>query len=417
MALRWRNPLFPSQRSRGEAAWLALDVGTEFVKAVLVTASPEGPVVAGTGRARQEYGDMEAGAICNIAGVTRAAAQAVDEAAESAGRPLAVAGAVTGISGAFVKGIVIQVRAERRTPGRALGWEELSQLVQVGSREAREKARRQLLQETNLSNLDIESLNAAVVEIKIDGHRVTDPLGFQGRTVDLTVFTAFAPLIHVGALRSVVRNLGLPFLAAVAEPYAVAAAALTDEACEFGTLVVDVGGGTTDIALIQKGGIAGTRMLPVGGRAFTRTIASALGIPLREAEERKLQVSRGGPASAEDERIGALLDQDLEIWRTGVGLALDDLAGAELLPGRVALCGGGSALAGLTEAMASLPALGQRPGTGSPEVVRLTAADLPWPLDPLGRLTGAQGVTPKSLALAAAQIAGVAGHEYRRRAV
>jgi cell division protein FtsA len=397
--------------------WLVLDVGTEFAKAVLIRASPEGPAVAGAGRQRQEYGDMEAGAVCNIAGVAQAAARAVAEATESAGRPVAVAGAIAGIGGAFVKGIVNQIRTVRRAPERPLNWEELSQLIRRGSGEARDKARQQLLQETNLSTLDIEPLNAAIVEIKIDGHRVTDPLGFQGRTVELAVFSAFAPLIHVGALRSIVRRLGLPFLAAVAEPYAVAAAALTDEACEFGALVVDVGGGTTDVALIQRGGIAGTRMLPMGGRAFTRTIASDLGIPLREAEERKLQASRGGAAGERAERIGALLEQDLEVWRTGVALTLSDLAGAELLPGRVALCGGGSGLAGLTAAVASLPALRQRAGTGEPEVVRLVAEDLPWPLDPERRLSGTQDVTPKSLALAAAQIAGVAGHEYRRRAV
>lgn len=415
MAAALRERFGPARWTRGEPGWLALDIGTEFVKAVLVSASAEGPRISGAGRARQEYGDMEAGAICNIAGVSEAAGMALAEAVESAERPVELQGAVCGIAGSFVKGIVNQVRSERRSPGRALGWAELSQLVQRGSREAREKAMQQLLLETNLSTLDIEPLNAAVVEIKIDGHRVTDPLGFQGRTVDLTVFTAFAPLIHVGALRSVVKNLGLPFLAVVAEPYAVAGAALTDEACEFGTLVVDVGGGTTDIALIQRGGIAGTRMLPMGGRAFTRSIASELGLPLREAEERKLRANLTGGEDPAGGPVRELIRQDIEVWRTGVGLALEDLAGGELLPGRVALCGGGSALAGLSEALASLPALGQR--AGGPEVVHLLAEQLTWPADPERRLAGTQDVTPKSLALAAAQIAGVAGRDYRRRAV
>jgi cell division protein FtsA len=288
--------------------------------------------------------------------------------------------------------------------------------VERGSGEARELAREQLLQETSLSAIDIEPLNAAVVEVKIDGHRVTNPLDFQGRTVELTVFTAFAPLIHVGALRTVVRNLGLPFLAAVAEPYAVASAALTDEACEFGTLVVDVGGGTTDLALVQRGGIAGTRMLAMGGRAFTRSLSAELGLPLREAEEQKLQVSRNGPQGVDGERVAAVVRQDLEVWRTGVGLALEDLGGRELLPGRVALCGGGSALRGLAEALASLTALGQRAGSG-PEVVHLAAEDLHGVDDQERRLSGTQDVTPKSLALAAAQIAGLTGYDYRRRAV
>lgn len=395
---------------------MALDVGTEFAKAVLVSGSPEGPRVAGAGRVRQEYGDMESGAICNIAGVSRAAAEAVAEAERSSGLRVAIQGVICGIAGCFVKGIVNQVRSTRRFPGRPLSWEELRQLVERGSGEARELAREQLLHETSLSAIDIEPLNAAVVEVKIDGHRVTNPLDFQGRTVELTVFTAFAPLIHVGALRTVVRNLGLPFLATVAEPYAVASAALTDEACEFGTLVVDVGGGTTDLALVQRGGIAGTRMLAMGGRAFTRTLSAELGVPLRDAEDLKLKVSREGLASAGASRALALLRQDLEVWRTGVDLALSDLGHGELLPGRVALCGGGSALDGLAEALASLPALGQRAGSG-PEVVHLTAEELKGVDDPEGRLRGTQDVTPKSLALAAAQIAGLTGYDYCRRAV
>ncbi|MGE5508016.1 MAG: cell division FtsA domain-containing protein, partial [Chitinophagales bacterium] len=409
-------PFAPGRRPGGVPVWLALDVGTEFAKAVLVAASPEGPRVAGAGRTRQEYGDMEAGAICNIAGVSRAAAEAVAEAERSAGLPVAIQGVVCGIAGCFVKGIVNQVRSVRRFPGRPLSWEELRQLVERGSGEARELAREELLRETSLSAIDIEPLNAAVVEVKIDGHRVTNPLDFQGRTVELTVFTAFAPLIHVGALRTVVRNLGLPFLAAVAEPYAVASAALTDEACEFGTLVVDVGGGTTDVALVQRGGLAGTRMLAMGGRAFTRTLAAELGLPLREAEERKLEVSRGGVAAPGAAEVLPLLRQDLEVWRTGVGLALESLGEGELLPGRVALCGGGSALDGLAEALASLPALGQRAGNG-PEVVHLVAEELHGVDDQEGRLSGTQDVTPKSLALAAAQIAGLTGCDYRRRAV
>jgi cell division protein FtsA len=360
---------------------------------------------------------MDGGAVCHIGAVSETVAEALAQAVESAGRPVAIQGAVGGIAGAFVKGLVNQVRTERRFPARPLGREELTRLVRRGGQEAREKALAQLLLETNLSTLDIEPLNAAIVDIRIDGHRVTDPLGFQGRTLDLTVFTAFAPLIHVGALRSVVRNLGLTLLAAVAEPYSVAGAALTDEACEFGTLVVDVGGGTTDLALVERGGIAGTRMLPMGGRAFTRTLAGELGLSLREAEERKLAVSRGQEGSEGAEAARPLLAQDLEVWRTGVALALEDLAGAELLPGRVALCGGGSALAGLAEALGSLPILGRRGEGGRADVVQLLAEELPWPRDPVHRLTGTQDVTPKSLALTAAQLAGVAGHEYRRRAV
>src|SRR5256884_6126510 len=79
----------------------------------------------------------------------------------------------------------------------------------------------------------------------------------------ITVFNTFAPLTHVGALQTIATELDLELLATVAEPYAMARCAATDEVYDFGGIFIDIGGGTTRLALIRTRGIGGTRKVPI----------------------------------------------------------------------------------------------------------------------------------------------------------
>ena len=88
----------------------------------------------------------------------------------------------------------------------------------------------------------------------------------------------------------------------IAEPYAVATCLDPGELGDAGAVFVDIGGGTTDVALVRGGGIAGTKMLALGGRAFTKGLAERLGVSFAEAERAKLAVSAnedGRPEVAE----------------------------------------------------------------------------------------------------------------------
>ena len=100
---------------------------------------------------------------------------------------------------------------------------------------------------------------------------MTNPVGFQGRNVQIAIFNAFAPLVHLGALQTVASQLDLELIEVVAEPYAVARVLDAEQVRQAGALFVDVGGGTTDVALVRQGGIEGTRMFALGGRAFTKS--------------------------------------------------------------------------------------------------------------------------------------------------
>src|SRR4029078_7725082 len=93
------------------------------------------------------------------------------------------------------------------------------------------------------------------------------------------IFSACSPLVHLGALQTVASQLDLELLEIVAEPYAVARVLGSDQARQGGALLVGVAGGTTDVALVRQGGIEGTRMFALGGRAFTKSLADRLELP------------------------------------------------------------------------------------------------------------------------------------------
>src|SRR2546430_10598538 len=94
-------------------------------------------------------------------------------------------------------------------------------------------------------------------------------------------------MTHIDAVETVVRELDLELASAVAQPYALARACASEEVWAEGGIFVDIGGGTTDVALIRDGGVEGTRMFNLGGRAFTRRLALAFGLSYEEAEARK----------------------------------------------------------------------------------------------------------------------------------
>ena len=251
------------------AACTALDVGTEFAKALVFDIDDQGHgTVRGVGRKRQGLSHMQSGTVADIAAVVDNCAVALQEAEEMAGfRPTQV---VIGIAGELVKGFTTTHSQERKRPDQPITEAELQKLIDGVQREALHEAERAITWETGLPHVDVRLVHAAVTGASIDGYAVTNPVGFQGRHVKIGIFNAFAPLVHLGALQSVASQLDLELLEIVAEPYAVARVLGSDQIRQAGALFIDVGGGTTDVALVRQGGIEGTRMFALGGRAFTK---------------------------------------------------------------------------------------------------------------------------------------------------
>lgn len=383
------------------AALIALDVGTEFVKALVVALEPSGDsvvgVVRGSGRQRQGLTHMQSGTVTDIDAVVENSRVALDHATAQAG--LHPTAAVIGIAGELVKGTTSSGIVRRVDPELPLNDDELERIVTKVQGEALDDAEKRIAWESGVERLDVRLVHAAIVEIKIDGYPVSNPIGFTGAQVELEVFNAFAPMVHLGALQSVAHRLGLELLGVIAEPYAVATCLDPGELGDTGAVFVDVGGGTTDVALVRQGGIAGTKMLALGGRAFTKGLAERLGLSFSRAEALKIGATRDDlPEPIPQEELRAALSEDAAIWRRGVELMINDLAAGELLPGRIYLCGGGAELSNVEEALNEGDWWRRLPFSRQPRVVALQPSDVTGLQDGTGSLATRQDVTPMALA-------------------
>jgi len=159
------------------------------------------------------------------------------------------------------------------------------------------------------------------------------------------LYTAFAPMIHIGALERTAEKLDLDLLAVAAEPFAVARSVIGNDAnASMSAILMDVGGGTTDIAVINDGGVQGTKMFGIGGRAYTRSIEREMNVSFLQAEELKLGLSTNKVSQSRVPTIEGALTKTLDVWISGVELALSEFDKLDHLPNRIFLCGGGSSL-------------------------------------------------------------------------
>ncbi len=338
----------PSKRGRPMGEYMvALDIGTEFVKALVGRVVGDGVEIIGVGRTHQQLTDMQAGAIADIAAVVDNCDKALAAAEQQAG--VSARTAVLGIAGELVKGTTSTVRFTRKNPEKELSIDEMGRIIDMVQERAEAKAREELAWELGGKDVEVRLVNSALVRIDIDGYKVTNPVGFQGRDVVVEMYTAFAPMIHIGALERTAAELDLELLAVAAEPFAVARSVVGDDPnASISAILMDVGGGTTDIAVVNEGGVEGTKMFGIGGRAFTRAIERELDIDFNKAEALKVGLG-GGRKPEKNSRMDRVLDKTIGVWSSGVELALAEFDKLDHLPNRILLCGGGSSLDKLVE--------------------------------------------------------------------
>lgn len=329
---------------------VGLDIGTEYVKALIARVKDDQLEVIGVGRAHQALGDMHAGAIADIAGVVRNCEDALATAEEQAG--LQAKRCVIGIAGELVKGVTNTIRYRRPQPDRPLDEAEMEFIIEKVQDRAAGKAQKQIALETGNDDVEVKLVNSALVSIHIDGYKVSNPIGFQGKDVAVQIYTAFAPMVHIGALERVADELDLELVAVAAEPFAVSRSVLgTDTNSSFTAILADVGGGTTDIAVVNDGGVEGTKMFGIGGRGFTNTIAGDLDISYEQAEKLKVNIGDDKIKESVKKDVAKAVDKTLEVWLAGVELALSEFDSVDHLPSKILLCGGGASLKQLVAAL------------------------------------------------------------------
>lgn len=385
-----------SRTTNKEQYIVGLDVGTEYVKALVTKITGDHMEVIGVGRAHQELSDMQAGAIADIAAVVANCDEALNQAEKQAG--LSLRTAVIGIAGELVKGTTTTVKCTRKNPTRPLDIEEVQRIIALVQERAEAKAKRQLAWEMGGKAVEIRLVNSALVSIDIDGYKVTNPIGFQGREVLVQLYTAFAPLIHIGALERTAQELDLDLLAVAAEPFAVARSVIGDDPnATMSAVLMDVGGGTTDIAVIDEGGVQGTKMFGIGGRAFTRAIERELGTDFANAEKIKLALGSNLISGQRAAAIERALNRTLDVWINGVELALGEFTGLDHLPNQLLLCGGGSSLELLTHKLIKSEWYTNLPFTRKPVVRHIKPEQVVGIIDKTGDLRDHTFVTAMGL--------------------
>lgn len=386
---------------------LSLDIGTEVVKVLVFKIDKEtgNGIVKGVGCVRQRLGDMQSGAVSDISGVIESSQKAIEIAKKMAGVKK-VSKAVVGIAGELVKGTTTTVHYERIKPEVRIDLPELKNIIQKVQWKAFDRIRQQLAWETGHSEIEVKLINAAIVDVRIDGYQVSNPIGFQGRDVSIAVFNAYAPMIHLGALQSIAAELKLELLSIAAEPYAVARSMGVEDVLDFNAVFIDIGGGTTDIAVVRNGGLEGTKMFALGGRAFTKRLAHELGVGFEEAESLKIKYAEGKLGKDVSLKIEKILEDDCGVWLSGVELALSEFADSDLIPYKFFLCGGGSGLPGVKKALISTKWAKNLPFAKPVQVGFLQPKDVARITDETGQLKDPQDITPMGLANLALDFAG-----------
>lgn len=386
-----------TKRSKSAGQYIVgLDIGTEFVKALIARVDDDELVVIGVGRQHQGLSDMQSGAVADIGAVVRNCDAALNQAEQQAG--VSVRTAVIGIAGELVKGTTTTVRVRRKDANKQLDIAETEQIIGLVQERAQGRAKQQLAWELGGKDVEIKLVNSALVKIDIDGYPVTNPVGFQGKEVVVQLYTAFAPLIHIGALERVAQELDLDLVAVAAEPFAVARSVTgNDSDANMDAVLMDVGGGTTDIAVVHDGGVQGTQMFGIGGRAFTRSIERELSTNFGQAEDFKLAYSAGHVTAHKAAAIKHALEKTMDVWINGIELALSEFSTVEHLPHQLLLCGGGSSLDMLVDRLEQSLWYRELPFTRKPSVQLIQPQAAKGIHDTTGKVTDHTFITAMGL--------------------
>ena len=400
------------RRQPAETTIVGLDIGTVNVKALIARLLTDKFEVIGLGRSVQGLADMQSGAIADIPAVINNCSQALAAAESQAGRRPTQA--VLGLAGDLIKGITNTSRVERTRPDQPLGIDEIDHIIKASQAQAEKQAKQEISLEVGAKSIDLKLINSALVGLVVDGYKVTNPLGFLGRHLEMQLYTAFAPLVHTGAIERVARDLGLNLVAVAAEPFAIARSVVGDsQNSGLNAILIDIGGGTTDIAILRDGGLEATRSFAIGGCSFSQAIGRDLEIPYGRAEALKMTFSTGdgpGLTATQSRVIKEALARTLDVWLAGVRMSLQEFHWLEYLPSRILLSGGGSLLSLLPRALSQQGWRRGLPFNRNLQISSIGPKDIPDLIDQTGQIADHMNMT--GLGLIRVGLDAIGGDDY-----
>ncbi|WP_332815830.1 cell division protein FtsA [Ramlibacter sp.] len=249
---------------------VGLDIGTAKVMAVVAEVLPEGELkLAGLGVAPS--GGLKRGVVVNIDATVQSIQQALKEAELMA--DCKISRVYTGITGSHIRGInssgMVAVKDREVTPADVARVVETARAINIST--------------------DQRLLLVEPQEFVIDGQDVREPIGMSGIRLEAKIHIVTGAQSAAENIIKCVRRCGLEVEQLLLNPLASSHAVLTSDEKELGVALVDIGAGTTDVAIFTGGAIRHTSVIPIAGDLVTSDIAMALRTPTKDAEDIKVE--------------------------------------------------------------------------------------------------------------------------------
>lgn len=330
---------------------VGLDIGTTKVVALVGSVSADG-IIEIVGRGIAPSHGLEKGVVVDIGETTASVRRAIEEAEKMA--DVKIRSVTVGISGKHIKSInnsgTVSINRENRiiTKEDVRRVLETAQAVQIPP--------------------DNQLIHVIPRQYIVDGQDgITDPIGMTGTRLEVDVHIVTGAMTAVHNIVRCVQNLGIGIDHMVLQPLASSYAVLTPAEKELGVVMMDIGGGTTDIAIFRGGDIWFSKVLPIAGEHITNDIAVGLKVPYEEAERLKKEegtarvddisgeerieiVTIGGERKIISRRkLAKIIEPRLEELFDMAMAEIEDAGYRDLIPAGIVLTGGTALLNGICE--------------------------------------------------------------------
>ena len=266
---------------------VGLDIGTTKIVAMIGRRNEYGKIeLLGTGKAKSL--GVHRGVVNNITQTIQSIQMAVDEAIAVSG--LKINEAVVGIAGQHIRSLQHSDYITRPNSEEVINDNDL------------EKLEKQVHKLVMLPGEEI--IHVLPQEFKVDGQaEITEPVGMYGGRLEANFHVVVGQVSSIRNIGRCIKSAGLDLAGITLEPLASAEAVLSTEEKEAGVALIDIGGGTTDLAIFKNGIIRHTAVVPFGGNVITEDIKEGCSIIEKQAELLKTKFGSAWPGENKDNEI------------------------------------------------------------------------------------------------------------------
>jgi len=266
---------------------VGLDIGTTKIVAIIGKENEYGKIeVVGIGRSRSL--GVHRGVVNNITQTIQSIQQAVEQAEANSG--LKIGSVTVGIAGQHIRSLQHSDYITRPDSEEVIGEEDLDKLCN------------QVYKLVMLPGEEI--IHVLPQEYKVDGQaEIKQPIGMYGGRLEANFHVVVGQVSSIKNIGRCIKSAGLDLDNITLEPLASANAVLSQEEKEAGVALIDIGGGTTDLAIFKDGIIRHTAVIPFGGNVITEDIKEGCSIIEKQAELLKIKFGSAWPGENKDNEI------------------------------------------------------------------------------------------------------------------